>query len=586
MAVRHATRRYPDALALLQEWESSLKAGALLLARDALDGEPAPELKMDLVLPSGTRVGPISAQVVNRLPDGSTALRLLDLPPEVAAAAAEAEAAVARVQEWLLARKRVAPPGGADPAEIVRLKARVKELELAVASAEQARNAALRKLAERPVAAPEEAAVAAPVGRSEAGAGAVQGRGYPLPPLHAPPQASGRLGDTSLRDVLMRVAVEKGNGVLSLELPDGRRRWGFWQKGGVVGWRTEPVVEDEVLGVLLFRANQITREQLEQSVRLMEQRACRQGDALIEMGLLTFAQLVLLLQKQAEFVLQRVLAETEGTWTFHPVAEFAERFVAPPVRVAALLFRQLRQRAKEMPSDRLAEILAPNLDRYVFITPGIDRTLEEMRLTADEQGFVKIIGSVSYRLREIPAVSNLTRSATAGTLWCLDELKLLEFRAEEAETRTAGRMAKHLSDWKLVMQRGNLFERLDIHWICTTREVERAWAKFSAEFPEGGAGYPEEWKPTVVMIRKGMEEAWTKLRQPESRREYRLTVIEKTMCDQSAILLAGRGDMAFVKSQVAEAWDCYAKAVELAPRNQEFISGLARAEAQGGRPKN
>jgi hypothetical protein len=98
------------------------------------------------------------------------------------------------------------------------------------------------------------------------------------------PRFAGDMSDQSLRDAFMILAVERATGLLTIHGPDGRTRWGFWSKGGVVGWRTDPVEESEVLGVLLYRANQLTKEQLARSLEVMEERGCRQGEALIELG--------------------------------------------------------------------------------------------------------------------------------------------------------------------------------------------------------------------------------------------------------------------------------------------------------------
>ena len=42
-------------------------------------------------------------------------------------------------------------------------------------------------------------------------------------------------------------AVEQVTGLMTIEYPDGKVRYGFWDKGGPVGWRTEPMAEDEAL---------------------------------------------------------------------------------------------------------------------------------------------------------------------------------------------------------------------------------------------------------------------------------------------------------------------------------------------------
>ena len=119
MAVRHAIRRYPDFLAYLQDWQSSLKLGMLILPKGAIAGEPALEMTVDVVLPGGKRVDRVPGQVVNRFSDGTIALRIAAVPGEFAQAATEAEAVVDRVRAWLEASGQL---GKADVAEVAGLQ--------------------------------------------------------------------------------------------------------------------------------------------------------------------------------------------------------------------------------------------------------------------------------------------------------------------------------------------------------------------------------------------------------------------------------------------------------------------------------
>mgnify|MGYP003337046909 FL=1 len=66
MPVRQATRRYADLASFLREYPSTLGVGALVLSAESLDGEPAPELRVDLVLPMVGRVGPLVGQEIGR----------------------------------------------------------------------------------------------------------------------------------------------------------------------------------------------------------------------------------------------------------------------------------------------------------------------------------------------------------------------------------------------------------------------------------------------------------------------------------------------------------------------------------------
>lgn len=573
MAQRHATRRYTDVLAFLRDWQEQLAMDALLFPVGELKESPAAEMKVDIVLPGGARVGPIVAQLVNQFGDGSCAFRVTDMPVQVAEAANAAEAEKDRWKQFLLDTGEVSPPSAA-PAPVVvpasseltqerdTLRERVRRLEadLVRARAASAQAASSRGPSAEPV------------------AGA---RGLVVPEVgHLPVTAKGPLGDKSLRDLFMQLAVKKQTGLLTLTLPGERMRWGFIQKGGPVAFRAEPMVEQEVLGVLLYKAGTITKEQLAQSLTIMDERGMRQGEALIDMGVLTFSQLVLVLQKQVEFVLIQALAEPAGTWTFHALEEHTERFVAPPMRVAAYLFRDLRTKAKGMAAEDMAAFLRPRLESYLFIKPGVERTLEEMRLSVDESAFLKVVSGTSYRVREVPSVSTLSRGQTAIMLWCLTELGLIEFRTEAAAARGAEKIAGYLASRKATLDKGSYFDQLEAHWMCTSEDVEKAWKKFNQEFPADqpqkyGAAHEADVRRLIAAVRT----AYDTLSNETKRREYRLTKIEKVMIEQSAIMLHQKGDMAMMKDSLAEAYDCFSKAVELMPNVGEYRGALERVKA-------
>lgn len=547
---------------------------ALLFSAGELDDTPASEMRVDLVLPAGARVGPIVAQLINQFGDGSSAFRIIDMPRQVAEVAREAADEKDRWKQFLLETGEVGaalqgppppmatavPPAAAE--ELGALRDRVQRLEADLGRARAAAQSA------------QSSGRAAPTAGSAA-------RGLVVPEVgHLDVLASGSLGDKSLRDMFMRLSVEKLTGLLTLSLPDGRTRWGFVQKGGPVAFRSEPMQEQEVLGMLLLKAGSITKEQLAESLQIMEERGVRQGEALIEMGVFTFAQLVLVLQKQCEFVLIQALAEPTGQWTFHVLDELPERFVAPPMRVAAYLFRELRTKAKAIAAEDMAAFLRPRFESYVYIKPGVERTLEEMRLSADEMAFLKIVGGTSFRVREVPSVSNLSRQQTASMLWCLTELGLIEFRGDAAAARGEGKNASYIASRKATIDKGSYFDQLEAHWMCTTEDVEKAWRRFNQEFPaDQPLKYGAAHEADVRKIIAGVRQAYETLSNDTRRREYRLTKIEKVMIEQSAMMLYAKGDMAVMKDAAAEAYDCFSKAVELMPNVGEYRAAFERVRA-------
>lgn len=560
MAVRSATRRYPDLLTFLREYPTTLKQGFLVLPPDALDGEPAPELRLDLMLPLLGRVGPIQAQVIQRLPDGGAALKLPQLTPDVSSAIDKLLMVAEQARQWLLETNQVLDAEKVSSKTIDELRAQVQLLE-----------AELHHLRAGP--APSGAVISAPTAQKQ--------RGFPLIDVRGmKPALSGTLTDRSLRDAFMALAVERQTGLLLIRYESGRTRFGYWYKGGPVGWRTEPMDEQEVLGTLLFRANQVTKEQIAQSLEIMEHTGCRQGEALIEMGVLSYPQLVLLLQKQTEFILQRVMKDREGSWFFYLLDQLPERFITPPVRVSAFLFRALRVHAREMPLEELSGSLKPHLDFYVFLAPDVEKTIEDMKLSTEEQQFVKILTSTSYRLRELFRVSNLSRSYTAALMWAFSDLKLVEYRAEQAQSRINDKLEKLVSDRKRQIEKGTMFDRLDLHWICTKTDVEAAWNRVSQELsPQTLAAYDVRYRAELEKMLPAMQAAYELLIDDAKRREYRRQIVEKVTIDHSADILLRKGEMAIVKGNAREAVECFTKATDLWPNSTQARDGLVRAKA-------
>ena len=391
MAVRSATRRYPSLRAFLEDWQATMRLGAITLPPGTIVGEPAAEMKIDLVMPVAGRLGPIEAQLWHQLPDGTVALRVQEWPPAVKQGMDAVFDTVADLRSWFVQSGQLNSGDHNAIAELEKLRARIRQLE------------------SRPATVVVHSGEGAPAGDSgkvitgydEVGK-PIFARGLAIPDVtELAPTLAGKLGDRSLRDAVMEMAMERVTGLLTIRYANGKTRWGFWHRGGPVGFRSDPIAEDEVLGVLLFRAGQLKREQLEESLNLMETTGVRQGEALVEMGVFTFAQLVLLLQKQCEFVFQRTIKETGGEWAFHVLDTLPERFIAPPLRAPSLLFRALRTHAKDLPAEELSNTLRPWLDRYVYFVAGAERLFAERKLGVDEQGFPEIVSSTRYRLAEL-----------------------------------------------------------------------------------------------------------------------------------------------------------------------------------------
>lgn len=547
MAVRRVTHRYGSVVDFLEDHRATLGQGGLLLPPGSATGELAAELKLDLIVPPLGRLGPIPAQVVNRAADGSVALRIAEWPDSVQQRITELLAAVDDLRQWYVDLGELVPPG-----QVV-------------------------------AAPPATAAVtggAAPPPRPQARTG----RGFAVPDFSGvEPLRTGTCDAKNLRKLFLDLAIDKATGVLTLTHPGGRTRYGFWSTGGPVGWRTEPLDETEVLGVLLYKAEQITKDQLRESLDVMQREGCRQGEAFIQMGVMSFPQLVMVLGKQAEFILQKVFRENDGRWSFHTLDALSERFLPSPLRVPGMVFRTLFQQARGMQGDALYQALSDYLDQYVFLPEGSINILPEVRLNPVEMRLVETIRSGSWRLRELYAVSPMSRSITAAMMWALIQLEFVSFKSVQGDVRVFHRLQTMIDRKKAQAFKGNHFDVLEVHWICLQEEVEAAYRRLKEEFDP--ATYAKMGPPAttdVAKINQKMDEAYAILKDEQTRREYRKEMIEEGKIQQSAALLGKQGEMAILRNDRRAGTTCYGKALELIPGHPEYRNGLTRSRGLSG----
>jgi hypothetical protein len=565
MAVRQATRRFESITEFLTVWRRELKSGALALRPGDLDGEAAPNLRVDLVVPIVGRLGPIPTQVVSRGADGSTYVKIPELPDEVKKGIDDLMALVEEITQFLLESGQHVPRSAMEQA-----------VHQAVGAAQQQAQQELRQLrkelAERPAtAASGEAPVVTSVRPGE--------RGFVIPDVSdLDPAMEGGLGDRSLRDAMVQMALHRVTGMLVVFTEDGLRRFGFWERGGPVGFRIEPIDQRSVLGVLLYRAGKVDKAQLKQSLTIMEDQSIRQGEALIQLGTLNFPQLVMALQKQVELHLQKIMRLTEGVWAFFTLDSLPERFITPPVNVPSILFRALLNYSRQLAMDQIAEAHRPNMDLYVYFAEGVADAAAEINFKASERQFLEIMAGNSWRLRELFSVSNLSRTDTSAVVWALNEMGFLAFRKEETIERYIGRVSHRINQKIRQLTKGSLFDILEVHWICLQPEIDIAYKRIQEEF--AGREYerlPDDLVAKVQQILEKVHHSYATLSDERQRRTLRQELIEKDMIQASAEILSKKGEMAILKGDARAALDCWGKAVELLPNNGAFREGFNRA---------
>jgi len=580
MAVRYAKLEYDDVLSFLKVWDKQITKGAVYLQPGTVDGEIAAEPKLDLVVAGFGRVGPLACQVVHRAPDGGVGLQIPEIPTAARSQVAAFHEKLSGFKTYFVEKGELFTPEQVEAIVEERIAEFAKTNQATVAVSTATADTAPTQQGPPD---PDKMALAE---AAQQGVEPSRERGLKLPAVHGIiPDQKGTLGTTALRAALMQLAVDRTTGLLSVILPDGRKKYGFWSKGGPVGWRNEPVDKEEVLGVLLYRAGQITKEQLQESLEMMEREDTRQGEAFIEMGIMTFAQLVMVLQKQCEYVFLKVLQEEEGEWHFHKLDALPERFFNPAIKASNVLYGKLKGEVAELVTSEIYNRLRPHLDRYVYVRDEMKEVIAAIGWSKEDLRFLQLIQARSWRLREVFSVSNMSRRNTARLIWSLLDLDFVAYQDDEDMERYQKRISELIMGKYYKVRGANQFDVLEVHWICMRDDVDLAYKIIKDRYRASAFhDLSGEHKEALKVINDYIDRSYQAMRDTARRRAYREELVEKDMIINSAELLAKKGEMAIMRQDPRDAQACFGKAVELFPQNASFRDGLQRAMAI--RPSN
>ena len=395
------------------------------------------------------------------------------------------------------------------------------------------------------------------------------------------PTMQGTVDETSMTDVLMELYRSRATGVFEVKSETGRRL-GWMKQGGFIQWENDPVIEDECLGVLLTRAGKLTEDQLKGSLRAMNETGNKQGECLIEMGALTFPQLVMSLMTQVEIVTRNVFAMKEGSWSFYPRDSLSSDFVTPPMKTPGFLFAYYKRRVGDMKPSERDRLQNPLMDQYTQLNPNVN--WDDLRLKKIEMGLVEILRRKSYRYRALFSVSNMGRNQTVPVLLSLVKLGVLEFVATEDAEQVMERLRQQLVTKLNFQSEQNPFEALEIHWTSRTDQIKVSYDRMRKEYERFGRGVTlaADVEEKRLKILDNIDKAWEALKETSIRQETRKKHFEPQQHDFSADLLFRQGEMMMVRGQWREAIDDLERASELMPSIAKYRQMLNKAKAQSG----
>jgi hypothetical protein len=338
----------------------------------------------------------------------------------------------------------------------------------------------------------------------------------------------------------MDLGFTGATGILHIQMDDGTQRYGFWHRGGPVGWRRAPLDPNETLGGLLVRSKHITPAQLEQGLVQQAQTQERLGQILVAQGSLPAEQLGAVLSKQVEFVLQLALRAGQGTWRFVPT-ELGQRFPLQPINVLTVLYGAMASHGRTLSPDRIFGVIRPQLNKRVNLLPSAEGLIERATWSADERVLLDVLQASTLFVRNVFNQVDLPRPEVAVILWALSELGVLSF-GKGGESLDKKRYLRQISgpiqDRLARVKAANPFDTLDLSWICAQAQVEQAYQLWQARFSsERFEVLSTELRADLDEIQQSHEAAYQAISTQAQRRSLRTELVGADAVVQAAQLL-------------------------------------------------
>ena len=400
-------------------------------------------------------------------------------------------------------------------------------------------------------------------------------------PFGAVPADSGDLDKTGFRRILMNAYRDQFLGVVRIDHPMGTSSI-YFERGGPVQVRDDPVVVDETLGVMLVRMGKITEADFQRSLRVMNETGKLQGEVLIDMGLLTFPVLVMALMKQTEMKIMRLFNNAEGSFATFPLEQHATKYVTPPLKAPAVLYKAINAQFTDMTVAEMDDLQRPFMDMYSQVT--IDFPIDDMQLKKMETEFLEIAARRSYRLRQIHSVSNMGRAQTAAIVLTLIDLGILAFVEEEDTSQVMDNFKTKLTEKIAFMADQNLFERLELHWSARPVDVTEGYDRLEKEWQKFGTGYElsQELEDLRNQVFNTLREARDTLTSDEGRRAHRRETYESQQIAFSADIFFRQAELLMISERWKEVLENMERAAELVPDSRKYQQALQKVRARRG----
>ncbi len=225
------------------------------------------------------------------------------------------------------------------------------------------------------------------------------------------------LEETALTEMFANIYRHKVPGLFEIARSDKIKR--IYIADGNVFHATSTDRADR-LGARLYRSGKLSREQLTETIKLLELSGKRHGQILLEHGLLSPGDLYEAIQKQAEAIVWSVFSWQTGQVRFK-IGEFTENFM---IKIHLPVRQVIVRGVKKLP-DAKALVAKLGKKSTVFRPTYQPEDLIEIALNSEEYSLLRLVDG-ERSLYEICTRGPYSASENARLLYAYHTLHLIE----------------------------------------------------------------------------------------------------------------------------------------------------------------
>lgn len=388
------------------------------------------------------------------------------------------------------------------------------------------------------------------------------------------PPAQGKLKSNPVARLIDFIIRSKQAGILSLEREGVHKRLSFLA-GRLLNVESISIIEEECLGQILKQFGKISPEQLEESRRRMEAEDRKQGEILVEMGLITPNLLLGALKKQVEIKFCEIYEWEDGLYSFEKRCDFSYHdfdFNLPKLNYKMAL---------ERTDHELARLeLQPYLDRFIY-SKDDDPFYAKVELPLDKKAHIYLQELNGTRtLRNSIAYSPVSKLATFRLLYAFQLAKLIEFKESKSIAEQQAKLEYEFERELNYVKTKDYFEILEIHWSVRPYEIDNSYKRLKGQYTLAESDKLATPKLLKLSreIMEYIEQAYSIISDETKRVYYRKEFLGETRMKMSAELQFKKGEnFLFWKEDFDAAVYHLESAVDLAPGNADYLATLALA---------